>query len=401
MLNVRSMEEALALLCSRFSNTKSEPETVPLARAVLRVLAGDILSPADVPAFCRSTVDGYAVKASDTFGASEVMPAVLRCIGAVTMGEMPDFTISDGECAYVPTGGALPSGADAMVMLEYVSKFGQTERAIEKSAAPGQNLIFRGDDIQQGETLLAKGRVLRAAEIGALAAAGFDRVPVASKLRAAVLSTGDELVPPGQSLPTGRVYDSNAPMLLAGLTEAGTEAHFLGVVPDEPNALQAAVAKAASGYDLVLLSGGSSAGERDYIAAALSALGTVLFHGLAVKPGKPTLAGEVSGVPVIGLPGHPMAAYFMFRTLVRPLLAAMQGAISPPPVRVSEQLACDVPANHGRTSLVPVRLEAGTAIPLAAKSGLIRRLTDADGYIAVPREREGMSAGETVEVILF
>ena len=400
MLNVCTMAEAERLLRGRFGGTHTETEQVPLAEAVSRVLADDAVSACDVPHFDRATVDGYAVIARDTFGASEAIPAVLRLTGSVGMGQVPAFTLRAGECAYVPTGGQIPDGADAMVMLESVQDYGQGERAVEKSAAPGQNLLLRGDDVRAGACLLPKGRVLTPADIGALAAVGLARVGVLRRIRAAVLSTGDELVPQDAAITGAAVRDVNGPMLVAGLRAAGAAADFCGIVPDERARIADALLHAASTHDLVLLSGGSSVGERDLTIPVLEQLGSVLFHGVAVRPGKPTIAGEIAGTPVIGLPGHPMAAYFMLRTLVFPLLTAMQGAAYRA-VAVRAVLSRDIPSNHGREELVPVRLSGGAAQPLSGKSGLIRLLSEADGYLTVPRDAEGVRAGETVEVFLF
>lgn len=397
MLSVLTLSEAGERLARELTKTLGE-ETVSLPDALHRVLFSDIISSEDVPAFTRSTVDGYAVCASDTFGCSESIPALLQLTGEVAMGQTAEgVSLAPGQCAYVPTGGALPAGADAMVMLEYAERFSGDTVAIEKPAAPGQHLIFAGDDVKSGACILKKGTRLMQKDVGVLAALGQTRLSVYRKPRVTVLSTGDELVATDETPDPGQIRDVNGPMLAAQCLGWGAEVRRPPIVRDEQNLLETALLSAAEDSDLILLSGGSSAGARDMAADTLARLGRLLFHGLAVKPGKPTLAGEINGVPVIGLPGHPVAAFLQCHLLVRPLINRMTDTetvdLSGPAT-----LSVNLPSNHGREEYVPVRLSGETAVPVIGKSGLIGTLARADGYLRIPRDTEGLRQGETVTV---
>jgi molybdopterin molybdotransferase len=247
-------------------------------------------------------------------------------IGSAQMGAHTALSLSAGECVYVPTGAEIPAGADCMIMLEDAELLEDGLVAVYKASPPGANLIFRGDDLRPGDVVLREGTRLSAAHIGALAAMGLSEVPVRKQPCAAVISTGDELVPAGQALPPGKIRDVNAPMLIQAVLEVGGQANFLGIIPDRIEEVRAALESALAEHDLVLLSGGTSVGEKDAVPQVLSELGELLAHGLAVKPGKPTLFGSARGKPVFGLPGNPVAAFFMFHLLARPLIASMQGS---------------------------------------------------------------------------
>lgn len=313
------------------------------------------------------------------------------------MGEACALTLSAGECLAVPTGGALPQNADAMVMLEDTERLGAATVAVLKPAAPGRHVIFAGDDVRRGEAVLPMGRRLMARDIGTLAAMGIAKPLVVKRPRVAILSTGDELVPPAETPRLGQMRDVNGPMLAAMCASVGAQARFFGIVPDDESALTDAVRTAAQQADLVLLSGGSSVGARDAAEQVFGGLGTVLFHGLAMKPGKPTIAASIGGIPVLGLPGHPVAAYFVFQLLVRPLLNRMQGAAETP-LTETATLSLAIPSNHGREEYVPVRLMDGQAVPMMTKSGLISTLARADGYVRIPRDCEGLGRGDRVTV---
>ena len=400
MLKVTTLENAQNELFLRFFD-KKEAETVFFSSGVGRVLAEDINAAEHVPDFSRSTVDGYAVRAENTFGCSETIPALLKLKGEVLMGQAAGFKLGPGECAYVPTGGQVPEGTDAMVMLEYAEDFGGGQIGLQKPSAPGAHIIFRGDDVVPGKAVLKAGHRLLPKDIGALAAMGITKVPVVKKPVVAILSTGDEIVlPDTAALRIGQMRDVNSPMLAAAVSAAGGEARELGIVPDDADALKAALAAALSQADIVLISGGSSVGAKDAAASVLAELGELLFHGLALKPGKPTMAADIGGKPVFGLPGHPVAAYFIFHLLVRPLIAAMLGSSAKSPA-VSAVCAAAIPSNHGREECVPVCLEAGRAVPIMSKSGLITTLSGADGFIRIPRDAEGMAEGSSVKVYLF
>ncbi len=400
MLNVKTIAEVNALVSERFGGLRMPAEQIPLAEALGRVTSQDILAREFVPDFNRATVDGYAVIASDVFGCSDAIPALLTLAGESRMGEPSSLSLQKGQCTYVPTGAELPANADAMVMLEHAEDFGGGTIAINKPVAPGANLIFRGDDVKPGQTVIPTGALLAAAEIGTLAAMGVDHLAVMRPPRVALISTGDELVQADQPLARGQIRDVNAPMLAAAVRQCGGQARFIGIIKDNQSAIRAAVESAIADCDLLLLSGGTSVGVRDAMPAVISALGELLVHGVAAKPGKPTILGVIQGKPVFGLPGNPVAAYFMFHMLVRPLLYTMLGA-QPAECRLTLPLTRAVSSNHGREEFVPVVITPKGAQPIASKSGLISTLSCAQGFIRIARDCEGLPRGEPVEVILF
>lgn len=404
MLTVKTPEEVLQLISTAFSPLDRPPESVPLATALGRVLAARIEAVEYVPGFHRSTVDGYALRAADTFGCSDSLPALLTCIGAVEMGQIPSFSIAPGQCAAIPTGGALPPGADGVQMVEYSEDYCDGTVGILKSSAPGNNIIFKGDDVKPGDQILPAGRRLQPQDVGALAALGVTEVPVRPRVRVGVLSTGDEIVPPEQAPGPGQVRDVNAALLGAVLTQAGGQVLQYGIFPDKPARLQAAVALALEENDLVILSGGSSAGEKDAAAPVFSALGELLFHGIAMKPGKPTLLARAGNKPLVGLPGHPVAALLAAHLFVCPLIARLEGRIllrRPLKAILTETVG----ANHGRAQYNGVFLTERDGIllarPIRSKSGLITALAGADGYFCIPRDCEGFPAGTEIAVIPF
>ncbi len=403
MLHVKTPEEALRIIMDAFPLWLSA-ERAPLSACLGRTLSEDVRSEAYVPGFARSTVDGYAVVAADTFGCTDAMPALLQSLGDIPMGAAAPMAVCTGQCAAIPTGGALPDGADAVQMLEYCENYGGGTIGVLKPVAPGNNLIFRGDDASPGRVVLPRGRRMRAQDAGVLAACGVSSVPVCRPPSVGILSTGDELVPVAQTPGAGQVRDVNTAMLTAMMQSYGADARPYGVVPDREPALMAAVRTAVAECDMVLLSGGSSVGAKDAAARVLAAMGEVLFHGVAMKPGKPTLVGRVDGKPVFGLPGHPVAACFVAKLFVHPLLRRWLGQASTA-YPLSATLSENVAANGGRALYCAVRLEqteAGLlAHPVRGKSGLITTLADADGYICIPRDCEGAAAGETVAVMLF
>ncbi len=399
MLKVVSLTEAQSILNARFGAKRTGTETVSLGEALSRVLARDIAAREDVPGFDRSSVDGYAVRAEDTFGCSESIPALLGSVGEIKMGEKPALEIKSGECAYIPTGGELPRGANAAVMIEFCEDFNGLV-SVQKPSAPGQHLVFRGDDVRAGEIVLGAGTTITPEHIGALAALGAARLEVAKRPRVFVISTGDEIVSPEAELEGALIRDVNGPMLEACAKSCGCEVIGRQIIRDDRALIKAAIAAAARESDIVLLSGGSSAGARDEAADIISELGELLFHGIAVKPGKPTLAGDLGSVPVLGLPGHPVAARFIFELLARPLLLGFVGAQRQPRF-LSAALETALSSNHGREEYIPVRLEGDAALPIIGKSGLITTLAAADGYIKIGRDREGYAAGERVEIFLL
>ena len=403
MLTVKTPEEVIDLLREAFPPC-AEPEEVPLAKALGRVLFRPVSASEYVPGFDRSTVDGYAVRSADTFGCSDAMPALLMKKGEILMGERAGFGIGPGECAAVPTGGAIPAGADAMVMVEYTEDYGDGTIGILKSAAPGAGLIFRGDDVFPGKEVLPAGRKLTAQDIGALAAMGICSVTVAKKPVAGIISTGDELVPVEETPADGQIRDVNSAMLAALAEEAGAESICYGILKDGEERLAGAVERALSECSLVLISGGSSVGLKDSTCRVLEKKGEVLFHGIAMKPGKPTILGRADGKPVFGLPGHPVAAFFVSELFVRPLIAQMTGRqlqVREVPAVLSETIS----ANDGRAQYLGVFLKEKDGVtyaePIHSKSGLITNMAASDGFFCIPRDCEGIHAGKTVSVRLY
>ena len=400
MLSVKTPEEVLAMIHTEFSPIAAT-ELVSLSAAMGRVLAEDIAAAEYVPDFDRSTVDGYAVRARDTFGCSDAIPAILPLQGEVLMGEGAAFALNPEECVAVPTGGAVPQGADSVVMVEYTEDYGDGTIGISKSAAPGQNMIFRGDDVYPGKVILQQGRVLSSQDIGALAAIGRVQVPVVKKLTVGVISTGDELVPPDTTPGPGQIRDVNSPMLEAMLTAFGVHVINYGIVVDNEALLTEKVHTAVSQCDAVLLSGGSSVGVKDAACRIIESMGELLLHGIAIKPGKPTILGKTGTKPLVGLPGHPVAAYFITKLFVLPLLSRLMDRkqeIYTVTARVTENIG----ANHGRAQYHCCRLERKNgqlmAHPIRGKSGLITTLAGADGYFCIDRDCEGLPQNAEIQV---
>ena len=385
-------------------------ETVPLDDALGRICGGDIASPEDLPPLPRSTMDGFAVRAADTFGASDSIPAFLDVAGAVAMGRIPDVTIDRNRAAAIPTGGFLPKGADAVVMVEYTSPAGEGAIEVTRPVTAGENVLGTAEDVALGEVVIPAGKRLLPQDIGLLAGLGIAQVAVYRRPRAVVISTGDEIVPMTAAPPPGRIRDINAHSIAALVRGAGGEAEIFEIVPDDPALLRAALEKALASADIVALSGGSSVGERDHMVRVVSTLpGAVVHaHGIAISPGKPTLVASVNGKPVFGLPGHPVSALVVAQVFLAPFIRYLEGEElkrGPAGARVSAVLATSVHSAQGREEYVRVKIEdiegQISARPIFGKSGMLSTLAKADGFFVVPIHAEGIPAGETVDVILF
>ena len=402
MLHVKTPEEVLALIEEKF-DVVAATELVGLTAAMGRVLAEDIAATEYVPDFNRSTVDGYAVRARDTFGCTDAIPAILPVQGEVFMGQGAAFALNPEECVAVPTGGAMPEGSDSVVMVEFTEDYGDGTIGISKSVAPGQNMIFRGDDVYPGKVILQKGRVLSSQDIGALAAIGRVQVPVVKKLTVGVISTGDELVPPEVTPGPGQVRDVNSPMLEAMLMRFGVNVINYGIVIDNETLLAEKVTKAVAECDAVLLSGGSSVGVKDAACRIIESMGSLLLHGIAIKPGKPTILGKTGSKPLVGLPGHPVAAYFITKLFVLPLLSRLMGR-KQESYTTTAKVTESIGANHGRAQYQCCRLERKDgelyAFPIRGKSGLITTLAGSTGYFCIDRDCEGLPKGAEIQVIV-
>jgi molybdopterin molybdotransferase len=377
------------------------PESVPVEQSAGRVLAATVAADTDIPGFDRSVVDGYAVRSRDTHGAGDAIPALLQIVGRVAMGTGDtSLVVRAGECTYIPTGGVLPEGADAAVMVEYTEEAGDTI-LIKKPVSHGENVLLRDEDFRKGEIVFRPGRRLSPQDTGVLAACGCAMVPVAKKPVVGIISTGNELVPVTAIPGPGQVRDANASMLAAWLSEYGCVPRLYGIVKDEHEAFEAIIARAIPECDVVLLSGGSSKDDRDMTAGVIAGKGEVLIHGIAIAPGKPTIIGKIAGKPVFGLPGHPASAFVVLISIVRPLLDTMLGLEKPLLRTVKAPLRENIPSQRGREEYVRVRVENGAAIPLFGKSGLLNTLVKSDGLICIPAGYEGLEKGSEVEVILW
>ena len=407
-LRLLHVEEALELLISRLPEGISTEE-VDIETAGGRVLAEEVRATRDLPGFERSQMDGFAVRARDTFGASETMPAYLEIVGEVPMGVESPVSLGAGQAAYISTGGAMPEGADAVVMVEDSEVSGITVEVF-KQVAPGENVIRRDEDIAAGSPVLQKGLALNPTHIGALAGMGISRVTVFTLPRVAILSTGDELEPFNIEPGPARVRDVNSPALRYAVEEAGCLAVPMGIVRDRVEEMREACSKALETADALLLSGGSSAGVRDHTIEVVGSLGEpgVIGHGIYLKPGKPTVIGVCGDKAVLGLPGNPASALAVFREVAEPALRRLRGE-APPYRRAPRTVEAVMDRSHvsdaGRCELLPVELRdsgAGLrAVPVAGKSMLIGTLARASGQVRIPEGKEGLEAGEKVTVELL
>jgi molybdopterin molybdotransferase len=402
---VQSLEQAVAHLES-FDPVGEEQ--VSLEFALDRALSRPLTSTEDLPPFPRATMDGYAVRAQDTFGASEGSPALLQLTGESLMGQAPSVSVHQGEAVRIATGAMLPEGADAVVMVEYTDNLDDETLEVYRSLAPGQNVVAKGEDVTKGKVILPAGWPLRPQDIGLIAALGIDKPWVHQRPVVAILSTGDEVVPVGEQPRLGQVRDTNGPAIAALVMRAGGVPLNLGVVPDKRDLLEERIREGLTRSHCVMLSGGSSVGARDYALEVIKGLegAEILAHGLAVKPGKPTLIVRVGAKPVLGLPGHPVSALVIFHILGSPLLDRLCGREFPrKPRPIRAQIARNLASAQGREDYVRVTLseEVGeiTAHPVLGSSGLIGNLVRAEGLVRIDRNSEGLSRGEWVEVELL
>ncbi len=381
-------------------------EEIATEEALDRVLAKDLFAPHDLPLFRRSTVDGYAVAAEDTFGASPGLPAYLTLVGEVPMGRAPDVDIGVGEAVLVHTGGMLPASADAVVMLENTHRVDEEGIEVFHPVAPGENVIQVGEDIRKGDPVLPRGQRLRPQDIGGLMALGLTHIPVAIPPRVAIISTGDEVIPPEKTPRMGEVRDINAYTLSALTQRAGGIPQRLGIIPDRQEALREALQRAKAQADIIVLSAGSSVSARDMSAAEIQALGQpgILVHGVSQRPGKPTILAVCDGTPVIGLPGNPVSAMVNFILFGIPTIRLWLGAREERPCTVKARLARNIASVPGRVDWIQVRLEEREgelwAIPVLGKSNLIYTLIRSDGMFAIPLNSNGLPEGSEITVYL-
>jgi len=393
------IDEALALLMQH-AVPIARVERIATADAMNRVLAEDVASTIDVPPFDRAAMDGYAVIAEDTFGAGRYEPKVLSCVETVYTGDMPTRALARGECVEIATGAPMPQGATAVVMVEETEKTSDKDVRVFTPVYPGQHVGRRGADIVAGQTILRAGMMINPSRVGALAAAGILDIPVFARPRVAIVSTGNEIVEPGQPLKPGQIYDINRFTLSSIASAHGGVPVNRGTAPDTLEDLVAAI-ESMRDADVIVFSGGSSVGERDLILDALQQAGEVIFHGVAVKPGKPTAFGRIGATPVLGMPGYPTSCLSNGYILLVPLLRRIARLPDYQPHSIRVPLARRVVSTTGRHQFYTVRVEDGAAVPAFKASGDITSMAHADGYIEIPAQTDLVEAGEIVEVKLF
>ena len=407
LLKVDTLETAREKLLAAVGTDWIVSKSVSLNKALNCVLAEDVYGTVNIPDFRRSMVDGYAVIAKDTMGAGESLPVFLRVVGDVGMGEAAECVIKPGTCAYVPTGGMIPDGADACVMVEYCEHFDSDEIAVYQATSVGRHVVDVGEDSKAGDLLFKKGTKLRPQEIGALSAEGFTEVKVFVPVKISIISTGDELVAPGEPISKGQIYDINTSALDALASKHGFEVVSTATVKDQYELLKEAIMQAKENSDLVVVSGGSSKGKKDMTALLIDELANpgVFTHGLALKPGKPTILGAdtESKTLMVGLPGHPVAAMAVFEMMLVWLKRKL--TCEPEKGLVPAVLSGNVPGAPGRQTLLFVELEQTedgyAAKPIFGKSGLMSTMTRADGYTIIEMLQEGLKSGEKVWVHTF
>ncbi|MCM3726760.1 molybdopterin molybdotransferase MoeA [Neobacillus cucumis] len=402
---VKTVEETFNLIDEKIPAIE-QTEIRELSRALHYILASPVTAKENVPSFDRSTVDGYAVRAKDTYGSSESMPGFLTVMGEVKMGEVPTVEVTQGTAVYVPTGGMLPKGCDSVIMIEHCEDV-DTLLNTYKQIAPGENVIRAGEDIREGEILLGRGTKLRPQELGALASLGITHVTVFRKLKVGYLSSGDEIVPyQTETLREGQIRDINY-LTIAGLVqEWNVEVVYGGIVRDDFDEFRERAQSLYEEVDCLILSGGSSVGAKDYTTDVIQSLGDpgVFVHGISIKPGKPTILALANGKPVIGLPGHPASAMIIFKLFGEQVLRKLKGEkCDRKPERIFAKITKNIPSSMGRADYIRARLFENEgewwAEPIIGKSGLITTLVKSDGLVEISSEKEGVSQGEWVPVI--
>jgi putative molybdopterin biosynthesis protein len=403
-----SVEEAKKRLYMHFKPKPVGTEIVPLTHAYGRVLAKDIQAQIDVPPFDRASMDGFAVHAEDTFGAEEEKPAVLEVVGKFGAGESPSIDVERGQAVEVSTGAPIPKGANAVVMVEHTWHDGKMLK-VYKPVSPGENIMASGSDIMAGELILRKGTFLTAREIGVLASIGMTGVRVFRKPKVAIISTGNEIIQPGEPLKYGKIYDINAYSIYASVIENGGEPSFLGIVEDDAEAISLKLREGLQKANMVISSGGTSAGVGDLLYNVINALGKpgILVHGVSIRPGKPLIIAVVEGKPLFGLPGYPTSALMTFHIFVKPVLREMAG-LKPQEKggTIQAKTAEKIYLQEGRREYLPVNVIMGekgkyTVYPILSGSGAITTLAEADGFIEIPENRTFLEEGEKVQVKLF
>ena len=402
--DVVAPQDALDMM-RRHLDLRVESERIPTTQSLGRITSGDVASSEDLPAFPRSAMDGFSVRARDTFGATEGLPAYLEVVGEVPMGEAPDRSVGPGQAVHAYTGGMLAQGADAVVMVEHTQRVDGAAIEVVRPVAPGENVVQTAEDVRAGDMILPAGHVVRAQDIGGLIGVGIVEIEAARRPRLSIVSTGDELTVPQAAPGPGQVRDINSYTISTMASQAGAIPIAQPLAPDDYEVQRESAVKGLEESDALVFSAGSSVSAHDKTATVINSLGSpgVLVHGIPVKPGKPTIVGVVQGKPVFGLPGNPVSAMVVFDLLVRPTLFMLAGCDRPPEAPAVEAILLrDIPSVAGREDYVQVRLSRrdGTlyAEPVFGKSNLIYTLVRADGTVRVPLDAGGVYAGERVAV---
>ncbi len=406
-----SLERALQLLQENLVPCPGEKTTLPLAETLGRICAEDIFAPENLPPYPRSTMDGYAVRAKDTFGASEKLPAYLEVSGEVCMGEFPEHGPQPGACYAIATGGILPPGTDAVVMLEHTVAIDDSMIEVVQAVATGTNIINAGEDIGASEILLPAGHRLRPQDMGLLAGVGIENIAVFRRVHVGVISTGDEIIPFDTAPVPGKIRDTNSVSLAAQIRLLNAKPTFYGIATDDEESLTGMVRKATAANDIVLLSGSSSVGVRDLGEKVIEKMGSpgIIVHGVAVKPGKPVIIARADDTMIFGLPGHPVSASVSFDLFVRPAIIHVSGLADdnlPQHRIIYARLRRNLNSASGRTDFVrvQVKISAGKepeTFPILGKSGALSTMVKAHGYIEIAEKLQGLKEGEMVEVRLF
>lgn len=403
---LQPVQDALSTLFEHIAHSQ-KTETLPTIESIERVLAVAPLSPIDLPAFDRSAMDGYALRASDTFGASDALPAYLTLIGQVHMGEVPELSLSDGEAVVIHTGAMIPDGADAVVMIERTQQSSESEIEVLAPVAIGENIIKRGEDVRKDSATLSAGHVIRPQDIGGLLAVGITEIEVVKRPKIAILSGGDELIEAHQVPELGQIRDINSHIIAALCQQAGADVTILGIADDTFDSLFSMAKEGFDNSDMLVLSAGSSVSVRDLTGEVINKLGEpgILQHGLAVKPGKPTIIAVCDSKPVIGLPGNPVSAMLVARQVLLPIIHTLTGQKIEPQATISATLTENVASTSGREDSIAIRLEKTdngyNADPIRGKSNLIYTLLQANALLHIPLNVSGYTAGTIVKVIIF
>ncbi|MBU5675598.1 molybdopterin molybdotransferase MoeA [Alkaliphilus sp. MSJ-5] len=406
LLNTVTVEEAKNKIREAFGGFSLKQENISILDAVGRYLAKDIIVPIDVPGFDRSTVDGYAVISKDTFGASESVPGFLKYKDQIEMGKKADVTVRTGNCYYVPTGGMLPEGCDSVVMIEYTEVLGN-DICIQRPVAPGENVLKKGEDLKRGDIIFKKGHKLRPQDIGMLAGIGTINIDVYEKLRVSIISTGDELVSPTEDLKLGQIKDMNTYSLSAASIEDGCNVIERTIVKDHRDLLKNKIEECVKNSHIVLISGGSSMGNKDFTKDVINDIGSpgVFIHGVSVKPGKPTIVGKIGTTALFGLPGQPVSALVIYKIFVSFLINNIYYNEEVINQYIEGEISVNIPSAPGREHyvMVNIREEIDKTViePVYGKSGMLSMMAKARGYVKIKTNQEGLIKGEKVRVFLF